>query len=171
MRAGERKRELIYATAMELFRTKGFEDTTMRGIAERAGISLGSAYHYYASKAAIVFDYYSRLQAEHEAHVESLYDEAMEVEARLVAVTKLKLELARPDRKLLIEVATALVRPGDKLSAFSEENTDIRNRSIDVFARAIEAVPLTEEQRHAFASLIWVAHLGIFLYFVHDESH
>ena len=36
------------------FRERGFEQTTMRDIAGRAGVSLGAAYYYFASKEAIV---------------------------------------------------------------------------------------------------------------------
>ena len=32
----------------------------MRGIAERAGVATGAAYYYYASKDAIVMDFYER---------------------------------------------------------------------------------------------------------------
>jgi AcrR family transcriptional regulator len=37
-----------------LFREQGFEQTTMRDVAARVGVSLGAAYYYFASKDAIV---------------------------------------------------------------------------------------------------------------------
>src|SRR3954454_22881440 len=43
---GEQTRALILETALDLFRERGDEETTMRAIAERAGVALGSAYYY-----------------------------------------------------------------------------------------------------------------------------
>ena len=53
-RKGKQSRANIVNTALDLIREKGFEETTMRAIAEKAGVSLGNAYHYYPSKAHLV---------------------------------------------------------------------------------------------------------------------
>src|SRR6266850_2650368 len=50
--ASEETRRQILETALALFRERGFEDTTMRDVAARAGLSLGSAYYYFKSKEA-----------------------------------------------------------------------------------------------------------------------
>jgi len=47
---GETTRAAIFQAALDLFRIHGYQATTMRAIAERAGVSLGSSYHYFASK-------------------------------------------------------------------------------------------------------------------------
>src|SRR4030095_11242796 len=46
---GERTRSHILATALRLFREHGYEETSMRRIAEVAGVSTGNAYHYFES--------------------------------------------------------------------------------------------------------------------------
>src|ERR1700687_2075559 len=58
----EDTRRKIYEAAMELFREKGFEATTMRDIAAKAGVALGGAYYYFSSKDAIVLAFYSEMQ-------------------------------------------------------------------------------------------------------------
>ncbi len=45
----ERKRQEILLAAMEVFRRKGFEPTTMKDIKEEAGISFGALYSYFSS--------------------------------------------------------------------------------------------------------------------------
>ena len=50
----EDTRRRIYEAAMELFREKGIEQTTMRDIAAKAEVALGGAYYYFSSKEAIV---------------------------------------------------------------------------------------------------------------------
>ena len=58
----EETRRRIYDVALELFREKGFEQTTMRDIAAKADVALGAAYYYFASKEAIVLAFYNEMQ-------------------------------------------------------------------------------------------------------------
>src|SRR5271165_5819699 len=58
----EDTRRKIYQAAMELFREKGFDETTMRDIAAKAGVALGGAYYYFSSKDAIVLAFYREMQ-------------------------------------------------------------------------------------------------------------
>ena len=60
-------RAAIVAAARELMFEKGFDATTMRAIAERAGVSLGNAYYYFASKEHLVQAFYDHIQVEHAA--------------------------------------------------------------------------------------------------------
>jgi len=57
-------RTRILAAAMDLFRDRGFQATTMREIAERAGVATGAAYYYFDSKDAIVLAFYDQAQEE-----------------------------------------------------------------------------------------------------------
>jgi AcrR family transcriptional regulator len=47
-------RETIRAVALELFSTKGFEQTSLREIAERVGLTKASLYYHYPSKQALL---------------------------------------------------------------------------------------------------------------------
>ena len=58
---GHAKRQQILDAALKMFEESGYEKTTMRGIAERAGISLGSAYYYFKSKEQLIQGFYYRL--------------------------------------------------------------------------------------------------------------
>ena len=51
---GEQTRGQIFQAALELFREKGFEATTMVEVAERAGAAKGAAYYYFPGKEAII---------------------------------------------------------------------------------------------------------------------
>lgn len=44
----EQTRALILETAMRLFQERGYDKTTMRAIAQEAGVSVGNAYYYFA---------------------------------------------------------------------------------------------------------------------------
>ena len=53
---GETSRAAIFGAALELFQERGYDATTMRAIADRAGVSLGNSYHYFPSKEHLVLD-------------------------------------------------------------------------------------------------------------------
>jgi len=50
----EAYRKEILTKCLELFSTKGFSNTTMREIAETAGVSTGTLYHYFPTKQSIL---------------------------------------------------------------------------------------------------------------------
>jgi len=64
---GEQTRAAIAAAAQELFLERGYDKTTMRAVADRAGVSIGNAYYYFASKEHLVQAFYDHIQVEHAA--------------------------------------------------------------------------------------------------------
>ncbi len=54
VRAGSERRDEILAIAAQLFAERGFAATTVREIADAAGILSGSLYHHFDSKASMV---------------------------------------------------------------------------------------------------------------------
>src|SRR5689334_6008272 len=64
---GEETRARIVGAALELFEERGYAGTTMRAVAERAGVSLGNAYYYFGSKEHLVQGFYDQVQELHAA--------------------------------------------------------------------------------------------------------
>ena len=58
------RREELLQIAAELFATKGFKNTTVRDIADSAGILSGSLYHHFDSKESMVDEILSSFQDE-----------------------------------------------------------------------------------------------------------
>src|SRR5262245_55227081 len=65
---GEQTRSFILETALEMFGERGYEETTMRAIAEKAGVAPGATYYHFRSKEHLIQAYYERM---HEIHAES----------------------------------------------------------------------------------------------------
>ena len=59
----KRQRERIFRAAMELFRNRGFQETTATEIAKAAHVSRGTFFNYYPYKEAVLLDYGSQLLA------------------------------------------------------------------------------------------------------------
>lgn len=167
---GERKRALILETALALFREKGFDATTLRDIAERAEISVGSAYHYFPSKEAIVFAYYDAQQDEHEQLARGKLESATDLRERLGIVFHSKIDSVAPDRSLLVAIARRLADASDPLSAFSRESREVRERAIALFRDAVDVPEVPRAQLDLIGRALWALHLALLAYLVNDSS-
>jgi AcrR family transcriptional regulator len=61
-------RDQVAQAAVELFAEKGYANTSVQEVVERAGVTKGAMYHYYRSKDDLLFGIYERmltLQREH----------------------------------------------------------------------------------------------------------
>jgi AcrR family transcriptional regulator len=167
---GEATRAHVLAAALKLFRKRGFERTTMRDIAEAAGLSLGAAYHYFRSKEAIVEAYYEWMQSEHERLYQAAVPPNADLEARLRTLLETKLDLLRRDRKLLGALFGNLGDPSAPLSMFGKKTAALRERSVAQFVALFDEQGTSEELREFLGHGLWLAHLGVFLFFIHDGS-
>ncbi len=52
----EKRKEIIFEAAVYCFNKKGYTDTTLDRIAEKAGMSKGGVYHYFKSKRELFLD-------------------------------------------------------------------------------------------------------------------
>ena len=168
--ASEQTRRQILETALSLFRDRGFEQTTIRDIASRAGLSLGSAYYYFKSKEALVGAYYDYVQEEHLARARDAFASGGGLRERLSAALHTKIDIVQHDRQLL----RALFRYGGDaehpLSWFGPATRAQRELSVNVFAEALAEERLPEDVRDAAPTLLWTLHMGVLLYFLYDDS-
>jgi len=69
---GKLARQRIVESALHLFGSKGYEQTTMREIAAEAGSSPGLTYRYFASKEELVLVLYQNLAEELDEYARNL---------------------------------------------------------------------------------------------------
>jgi AcrR family transcriptional regulator len=167
---GETTKEVIFEQALELFRTRGFEATTMRDIARAAKVATGAAYYYFQSKEAIVMAYYDQVQNRHGARVREELSVKQGLRARLGIVMHSKLEILKNDRKFLGALFRYTGEPGHPLSVFGKGTAEQRKQSVEIFREAIGSTEMSEEGKQLLPWAMWLAHLGMLLFFIHDES-
>ena len=167
----EETRMRILNAALDLFREKGFEATTMREIAIRAGVATGAAYYYFASKDSIVFAFYRQAAEEMTPQLLEVLEQTTDIHKRLAGILEVKLSYFEPSRRLLGALA-AHSDPAHPLSPFSHETGEIREHDIDLFRRAISESRLrvTEDLNAILPRLLWMYQMGIILYWIHDRS-
>jgi Transcriptional regulator len=168
---GELTRNTILESALELFRDKGFDATTMRDVASQAGVALGAAYYYFASKDAIVMGFYERAQEQLAPLLDHSLANSRGLHDRLHALIQAKLGYFAADRKLL-GALSAHIDPHHPLSPFSEETRSIRDHDIGFFSRAVEGakVRIPEDLNLHLPRVLWLYQMGLILFWVYDSS-
>lgn len=84
----ESRRDQILAIAATLFAERGFKNTTVRDIADAAGILSGSLYHHFDSKEAIVDELLDTFQTELWKEYDAIEASDMTPRAKLEAVVR-----------------------------------------------------------------------------------
>src|SRR6266481_2432440 len=167
---GEKTKAAILQTALELFRARGFEVTTMRDIAHAAKVATGAAYYYFPSKEAIVFAYYDQVQRRHAQKVREEWKANSGLRARLGIMLHSKLEILKDDRRFLGALFRYVGDPEHPLSVFGKGTQNQRAQSMAIFREAMAEPALSEELRQLLPAVLWLAHLGMILLLIYDQS-
>jgi AcrR family transcriptional regulator len=168
----EDTRRRIYEAAMELFREKGFEETTMRDIAAKAGVALGGAYYYFSSKDAIVLAFYREMQESSNQPVLEALAGRKKLNERLRSVLEQRLALLEPNRKFCAALFRHAPDSADPLSPFSDETRLIREGAIEHMRIAVEGsdtkVPSDVKPRLPY--LLWLYQMALIMFWLYDRS-
>ena len=168
----EETRARILNAALDLFRSQGFDQTTMREIASEAGVSLGSAYYYFDSKEALVMAFYERASDEILPRIEAALLEAHGLQARLNAILSVKFDYFTPNRAFLGALFRHAADPVDPLSPFSKETRHIRESDQQYFAKALEdsRSDMPRDLAPHLPKLLWLYQMGLILFWIYDRS-
>jgi AcrR family transcriptional regulator len=168
----EQTRNLIVETALRLFRENGYDRTTMRAIAKEAGVSVGNAYYYFASKEHLIQGFYERIQTLHVEASQELLASEHDFGVRLTGMLMVWLDVAAPYHDFAAQFFRNAADPSSPLSPFSEESKPSRDAVIAVHRQVLEGstVKLDPELRAELPELMWLFHMVIVLYWVHDRS-
>jgi len=168
----EDTRRKIYEAAMELFREKGFEPTTMRDIAAKAGVALGGAYYYFSAKDAIVLAFYSEMQEQSNGPVLEALAGRKKLKERIQCILEKRLELLEPNRKFCAALFRHAPDSADPLSPFSEETRPIREGAIEHLRIAVDGsdakVPADLKPRLPY--LLWLYQMALIMFWLYDRS-
>ncbi|WP_228044351.1 TetR/AcrR family transcriptional regulator [Streptomyces ferrugineus] len=169
----EQTRALILETAMRLFQERGYDKTTMRAIAQEAGVSVGNAYYYFAGKEHLIQGFYDRIAAEHRAAIRDVLATETELEARLAGVLKVWLDIATPYHEFAVQFFKNAADPDSPLSPFSAESEHARVEAIGIHREVLAGATKTkvpEELRDVLPELMWLSQMGLVLYWVFDRT-
>ena len=169
---GNQTRSHILEAALAIFRERGFEETTMRGIAEAAGVSLGNAYYYFPSKESLIQAFYGRTHTELLQATGPILGQHTELGTRLREVIRAKIDTIMPYHGFAGVLFRTAGDPASPLHPFSEESRPFALDSIALFDEVLRGstTKIPEALRVELPRLLWLFHLGIILFWIHDRS-
>jgi len=169
---GEQTRTLILNTALDLLAERGYEKTTMRAIADKAGVSLGNAYHYFKSKEHLIQAFYHRTHEEHVAASQPIFDREKNLKTRLLQVLHLKIRTLEPYHEFAAVLFKTAADPHSPLNPFGHDAAPVRRDSIELFERLVAGAKtrLPSDLKAELPYLLWLYHMGIILFWIHDQS-
>jgi len=162
----------ILESALELFRSQGFDGATMRDIAARAQVATGAAYYYYPSKEAIVAAFYQRSCDDMQPRIAKALDAVGGLEGRLKALIEVKLDYFLPNREVLRALLRNGADPRHPLSPFSPETKAIRDIDLAWFARILTdcGVRIPRDLESHMPGVLWFFQMGVIYFWVTDDS-
>lgn len=165
-------REKVVDVALRLFREEGFQATTMRRIADEAGVSLGNAYYYFAGKDELVHELYLKVQREHRDRALSALFEGGSLAENLAVVLHSGLDVMGPYHAFGGSFLQSALPSKSNSSPFSEQSADARSMAIDLMRMTLtvskQKVP--PSLGDSLPTLLWMAYLGVTLHWVTDSS-
>ena len=169
---GDQTKALILETALEMFRERGYDETTMRAIAQKAGVSLGNAYYYFRSKEYLIQAFYQRLHESHLAAALPALENDKTLKARLLTVMRTKIETMKPYHQFAGVLFKTAGNPQSPLNPFADETDPVRDASIQLFATVLEGTKarIPNDLQAELPYLLWVYSMGVVLFWIHDQS-
>ncbi|MFC8039560.1 TetR/AcrR family transcriptional regulator [Paenarthrobacter sp. NPDC057355] len=168
----EQTRQLVADVALKMFREIGFEKTTMRAIAQEAGVSVGNAYYYFASKDELVQELYLQVQDEHAVAAAQALENVQDLAGRLKAVLHTGIDVMTPYHQFGSDFISTAIRPTSPVNPFGEASTAARDASLATFRTAVDgsSPAVAKKLRGELPELLWLAYMGVALFWVYDKS-
>jgi AcrR family transcriptional regulator len=166
---GLEARRRLHEVAIALIAERGYEATTLRDIAHRAGVSAALLYRYFPSKRAVVLALYDALSAEYAARAARL--RAGPWRLRFLEALAASLDVLGPHRSALRALVPVLVG-GAEEGLFAEGTAFSRLRVQGVFEEAVRGASDAPagDVAPALGRLLYLAHLAVILWWLLDRT-
>ncbi len=164
-------RRTITEIALRSFQDRGYEQTTIRLIADEAGISTGNAYYHFPSKVHLVQALYERVQSEHRRLAADGLAAHRDLGGRLEAAILAGLEAIGPYHDSAPGFLAAAISPTSPINPLSADSAAARDIAVSVFEDVVAgATGVPEQLRRRLPLMLFLGYLAVALYWVYDRS-
>ena len=164
----------IVTAALSLFQTKGFDSTTTKAIARKAGIAEGTVFNYFRTKEDIALHFF---ELEVDQAIASVRDHPRlrkaPLEEKLFALVHSQLEFLAPYERFIGAAFIHALKPASPLGIFSHRAQELRHRYVGFVQELLdESLPKNQFSPLTFLApeVFWIYYLGALLYWLHDAS-
>lgn len=159
--------------ALSLFQRRGFDATTTKAIARKAGIAEGTVFNYFKSKDEIALYFF---EEEVDQAMTSVRDNPRlrkaPLEEKLFALVHSQLDLLAPYERFIGTALIHALKPHSPLGPFSHRAMELRHRYLRFVQELIEeSIPKKKNPLGFLApEVFWIYYLGVLFYWLYDTS-
>lgn len=137
----ESRREELLRIAADLFASKGFRNTTVRDIADAAGILSGSLYHHFDSKESMVDELMRTFQAELFAAYDEILASSDDARTKLERAVRLSFDTIerRGAEVAIFQNEAATLGTSDRFGYLAERNRQSRDVWVTLLTEGVES--------------------------------
>lgn len=162
-RAASRREELL-AIAAELFAQRGFKNTTVRDIADAAGILSGSLYHHFDSKESMVDEILSSFQTALFQQYDEVAGSDLDPRAKFEAVIRISFDAIHDHHSevAIYQNDAAYLAEFDRFGYLNERNDQMRKLWVGLLEEGVRSGDFrpdldTEVVYRFIRDTVWVA--------------
>jgi AcrR family transcriptional regulator len=165
-------RQRILESALVLFKEKGFAQTSMRDIAERASVAVGASYYYYRTKEELVLAFYEKLIGLDLIILEQLKSQTKSFEERFSKYCTYKVDQLAEYRSFIKVIAKASADGHDPICAFGAGTKPVRDHTIEVMRQLAEGsdLAIAQDLEECKPLLLWGIHLSLIFFWMNDRN-
>ncbi len=144
----------------------------MRAIAERAGVSPGSSYHYFPSKSHLVLEFYRHVHGLHQRASAPVLARERELGARLRGVIRAVVMTCEPFHDVSASIFSTVADPGSPLNAFGRLAQPLRGEVVELYAEVVRGsdARLPPDLAAELPRLLWLYQMGVLYFWMLDDS-
>ena len=137
----ESRREELLRIAADLFASKGFRNTTVRDIADAAGILSGSLYHHFDSKESMVDELMRTFQAELFAAYDKILASSDDARTKLERAVRLSFDTIerRGAEVAIFQNEAATLGTSERFGYLAERNRQSRDVWVTLLTEGVES--------------------------------
>src|SRR3989441_1871503 len=167
-------RKRIVTAALKLFQTKGFDATTTKAIARKAGIAEGTVFNYFRTKEDIALYFFEQEVDQAIAAVrENPRLRKAPLEEKLFTLVHSQLEFLAPYERFIGAAFIHALKPASPFCLLSHRAQELRHRYVGFVQELLdESLPKNQYSPLSFLApeVFWIYYLGALLYWLHDSS-
>ena len=171
-RRGETSRAAILSAALELFQERGYDATTMRAIADRAGVSLGSSYHYFPSKEHLVLEFYRHTHELHLVAITPLLEREKDLAVRLRQTIRAVVVTCEPFHAVAGSIFSTVANPSSPLNPFGAAAKPLRDEVVGLYAEVVKGsnARIPADIAEMLPLTLWLYQMAILYFWIFDRS-
>lgn len=137
-RKKEETRENIINCAVDFFRTKGFQETSMEEIAEKSDVSKGTLYNYFQDKESILVGFFQLIIADYGQQMKDSFTENKDIRATLYSLLDFISDIFKNDKELAVVYFKYRMPSRFDVNADSSQRSGIEKWVLQIIEKAQE---------------------------------